>query len=74
MDSFRRSRGSYPGRPVDAGIARLKPNVRKSSISTFNPNAGLTYALAPGLQVYGSYAEANRAPIDLLPANWTIFG
>jgi iron complex outermembrane receptor protein len=32
------------------------------SYNRFNPNAGLTYALAPGLQVYGSYAEANRAP------------
>ena len=28
----------------------------------FNPSAGLTYQLAPGLQVYGSYEEANRAP------------
>ena len=29
----------------------------------FNPSGGLTYKLLPGLSVYGSYAEANRAPI-----------
>jgi iron complex outermembrane receptor protein len=28
----------------------------------FNPNVGLTYAIVPGVQAYGSYAEANRAP------------
>jgi outer membrane receptor protein involved in Fe transport len=28
----------------------------------FNPMAGLTYQLARGLTLYGSYAEANRAP------------
>jgi iron complex outermembrane recepter protein len=28
----------------------------------FNPMAGATYALTPGLTLYGSYAEANRAP------------
>jgi iron complex outermembrane receptor protein len=28
----------------------------------FNPSAGLTYRLAPRLQVYGSYSETNRAP------------
>ena len=28
----------------------------------FNPSAGLTYAITPGVQVYGSYTEANRAP------------
>jgi outer membrane receptor protein involved in Fe transport len=28
----------------------------------FNPMAGATYKLAPGLTLYGSYAEANRAP------------
>ncbi len=28
----------------------------------FNPMGGLTYKIAPGLSVYGSYAEANRAP------------
>ncbi len=28
----------------------------------FNPSAGLTYAITPALQVYGSYTEANRAP------------
>jgi outer membrane receptor protein involved in Fe transport len=28
----------------------------------FNPSAGLTYKVAPGLSVYGGYSEANRAP------------
>lgn len=28
----------------------------------FNPMAGATYKLMPGLTLYGSYAEANRAP------------
>jgi outer membrane receptor protein involved in Fe transport len=28
----------------------------------FNPMAGLTYKLLPGLSVYGGYSEANRAP------------
>ena len=28
----------------------------------FNPEAGLTYSILPGLQIYGSYTEANRAP------------
>ncbi len=28
----------------------------------FNPMAGATYKLLPGLTLYGSYAEANRAP------------
>ncbi len=28
----------------------------------FNPTAGATYRVMPGLSVYGNYAEANRAP------------
>ncbi len=28
----------------------------------FNPDAGLTWRIAPSLQAYGSYAETNRAP------------
>ncbi len=28
----------------------------------FNPSAGLTYQLAPGLTAFGGYSEANRAP------------
>ncbi len=31
--------------------------------SRFNPSAGLTWKIRPGLTVYGSYAEANRAPM-----------
>lgn len=31
----------------------------------FNPSAGLTWKIRPGLTVYGSYAEANRAPMPV---------
>jgi iron complex outermembrane recepter protein len=31
----------------------------------FNPAGGLTYKLRPGLSVYASYAEANRAPMPV---------
>jgi iron complex outermembrane recepter protein len=30
--------------------------------SRFNPSGGLTYKILPGLNVYASYADANRAP------------
>jgi outer membrane receptor protein involved in Fe transport len=30
--------------------------------SRFNPSGGLTYKILPGLTVYASYADANRAP------------
>ena len=30
--------------------------------SRFNPSGGLTYKVLPGLSVYASYADANRAP------------
>jgi iron complex outermembrane recepter protein len=33
--------------------------------SRFNPTIGATYKIAPGLTVYGSYSEANRAPTPL---------
>jgi len=33
--------------------------------SRFNPSAGLTWKIRPGLTVYGSYAEANRAPMPV---------
>ncbi|MFD0986394.1 TonB-dependent receptor [Methyloligella solikamskensis] len=29
----------------------------------FNPAAGLTYQLTPGITAYGGYSEANRAPV-----------
>ncbi|HTV87654.1 MAG TPA: TonB-dependent receptor [Stellaceae bacterium] len=31
----------------------------------FNPSGGLTYKILPGLSVYASYAEANRAPMPV---------
>ncbi len=41
--------------------------------SSFNPGAGLAYALGPNTQVYASYAQANRAPtpVELSCANPT---
>jgi iron complex outermembrane recepter protein len=33
-----------------------------NSFQRFNPMVGATYLLHPGLTLYGSYAEANRAP------------
>lgn len=33
-----------------------------NTFNRFNPMAGLTYQLAPGLSLYGGYSEANRAP------------
>lgn len=33
-----------------------------STFDRFNPAAGLTYKLLPGLSFYGGYSEANRAP------------
>jgi iron complex outermembrane recepter protein len=33
-----------------------------NSYSRFNPMVGATYAFSPGLSLYGSYSEANRAP------------
>jgi iron complex outermembrane recepter protein len=35
------------------------------SYSRFNPAGGLTYKIRPGLSVYASYADANRAPTPL---------
>lgn len=33
-----------------------------NTYTRFNPMAGLTYQIAPGLSFYGGYSEANRAP------------
>jgi outer membrane receptor protein involved in Fe transport len=35
------------------------------SYQRFNPSAGLTYKIRPGISVYASYAEANRAPMPV---------
>jgi outer membrane receptor protein involved in Fe transport len=34
----------------------------RHTYNRFNPSAGLTYRLFPGVQLYGNYAETNRAP------------
>jgi iron complex outermembrane recepter protein len=34
----------------------------RHTYNRFNPSAGLTYRLLPGVQFYGNYAETNRAP------------
>lgn len=42
------------------------PDLNASPTYTrFNPLAGLTYKVAPGLSVYGGYSESNRAPTPL---------
>jgi iron complex outermembrane recepter protein len=33
-----------------------------NTYNRFNPSAGLTYKLTPGVSIYGGYSEANRAP------------
>lgn len=49
---------------------RLQDNTRtapqlngNNKFQRFNPMAGATYQLLPGLTVYGGYSEANRAPV-----------
>jgi outer membrane receptor protein involved in Fe transport len=34
----------------------------RHTFDRFNPNAGLIYRIVPGVQIYGSYSESNRAP------------
>jgi iron complex outermembrane receptor protein len=34
----------------------------RHTYNRFNPSAGLTYRLDPDVQIYGNYAETNRAP------------
>ena len=55
-------------------VARLKmtdltgaaPDLNNELTYTrFNPLAGLTYKVMPGLTVYGGYSESNRAPTPL---------
>jgi iron complex outermembrane receptor protein len=55
-------------------VARLKmadltgasPDLNNDLTYTrFNPLAGLTYKVVPGLTVYGGYSESNRAPTPL---------
>ena len=38
------------------------PVVGNHSYNRFNPSAGLTYRVAPWMQLYGSYSETNRVP------------
>jgi outer membrane receptor protein involved in Fe transport len=37
----------------------------QNSYNRFNPSAGLTYQLAPWIQIYGNYTETNRVPTPL---------
>jgi len=42
----------------------LSPNLNTTaSYARFNPMIGATYAIAPGITIYGGYSEANRAPV-----------
>jgi len=42
----------------------LSPDLNShASYACFNPMIGATYAIVPGVTVYGGYSEANRAPV-----------
>ncbi len=41
------------------------PVTGQNSFNHFNPSAGLTYRIAPWLQVYGSFSQTNRVPTAL---------
>jgi outer membrane receptor protein involved in Fe transport len=49
--SLRDANGLSPGLNTDAAYVR------------FNPMFGATYAMAPGVSLYGGYSEANRVPV-----------
>lgn len=49
--------------PLDPEFEEYEDNLTGThTFIRFNPNAGLTYQLAPGLTAFGGYSEANRAP------------
>ena len=54
--------GRFNNAEIDLHDKLGGPVSGQHSYSRFNPSAGLTYRLAPGLQLYGSYSETNRAP------------
>lgn len=54
--------GRFNNAEIDLHDKLGGPVTGQHSYSRFNPSAGLTYRLAPGLQIYGSYSETNRAP------------
>jgi outer membrane receptor protein involved in Fe transport len=56
-----KNNGFEPG-VDDEGEELVDPLSGKHDFYRFNPMAGATYKLTPGLTVFGSYAEANRAP------------
>jgi iron complex outermembrane receptor protein len=54
--------GRFNDAQIDLTDERGGPVNGRHTYNRFNPGAGLTYRLAPRLQVYGSYSETNRAP------------
>lgn len=59
--------GRYNYARIDLENQNVNPNTGDTlsgshAYERFNPSAGLTYQLSPGVTAYGKYAEANRAP------------
>ena len=54
--------GRFNNAEIDLHDKLGGPVVGQHSYNRFNPSAGLTYRVAPWLQIYGSYSETNRAP------------
>lgn len=46
----------------NTGVEDLQDLNGTNTFTRFNPMAGLTYKLVPGISFYGGYSEANRAP------------
>jgi iron complex outermembrane receptor protein len=71
LDLSRRLSATFSGRLNVARIGMTdltgtSPDLTgRHSFTSFNPAAGLTYRAVPGLTLYGSYSQANRAPTPL---------
>ncbi|MBV8851977.1 MAG: TonB-dependent receptor [Sinobacteraceae bacterium] len=57
--------GRYNDAQVDLEDLLGGPVNGKHMFDRFNPSAGLTWRVLPQLQLYGSYAQTNRAPTPL---------
>jgi outer membrane receptor protein involved in Fe transport len=54
--------GRFNNAEVDLNDKLGGPVTGQHSYNRFNPSAGLTYRVAPWMQLYGSYSETNRVP------------
>jgi outer membrane receptor protein involved in Fe transport len=54
--------GRFNNAEVDLSDKLGGPVTGQHSYNRFNPSAGLTYRVAPWMQIYGSYSETNRVP------------